>query len=528
MPHRETERPIQQTQATRRSLLAAAALLGPALIVGRPAGAATGGKLIVGSHADLPIPDPHMSRAMVTHMVMKHVVECLLTFDEDYQIIPQLAESWDVLDDGGRYLFRLRKGVKFHNGAEFTAADVKWSLERLKQVSPSKGDYSGIKIITIKDPYTVEIGLDGPSPILPAVLAGPWGGYIMPKDLDTAQGGKISKPVGTGPFEWVDYQPGRILVIRKFDAYIPDSRFPGPTGLGGKRHAMLDRIEFRVVPDSSARATGLETGELDFSLLLEQADFERLQTSTIVRPIEEPSFESVVLWLGVTQKPTDDPKFRRAVAAAFDYQQIMEGALAGHGAVNNAFLHPDLKSWWSAPMARRHKHDPAAAKRLLAQTAYQGETLTLHASASTEYTMNAALVMQQQLADVGIPIEVRSLDSAGVMAVVYARTPTYNFGMTSISGRMDPDQVYFRRLHSSVAVNAYHNPAYDKVVEAARVAPSHAERVELYGQAQDIVMDDIPAIVTFNVNFFNAARKAVTGYRPNALGLPRFWNVTVA
>jgi peptide/nickel transport system substrate-binding protein len=517
----------QDLAIRRRWLLAGAAGLaaGCSLLGGRPAGASTGGKLIIASHADLPIPDAHQSRAMVTHMVMKHVVECLVTFDEDYKLIPQLAESWEALDGGARYLFRLRQGVKFHNGADLTAEDVKWSLERLAQVSPSKGDYSAIKTITIRDPHTLEIGLDAPSPILPAVLAGPWGGYIMPKGLDQAQGSNISKPVGTGPFEWVDYQPGRLLSIRKFAGYVPDRRFPGPTGLGGRREATVDAIDFRVVPDSSARATGLETGELDFSLLIELADFERLHKSSRARAIEEPSFESLVLWLGVTQKPTDDPRFRKAVATALDYEQIMQASLAGHGAVNNAFLHPDLKAWMSEPMARRHRFDKEAAKRLLGQTAYRGEALTIHTNSGTEYSMNAALVMQQQLGEVGINIEVRSLDSAGVMAVVYARQPTYHFGMTSISGRMDPDQVYYRRLHSSVAVNGYRNPDYDRAVEAARASTDMAERVRLYGQAQSIVMDDVPAIVLFNVNFFNGARKPVTGYKANALGLPRFWNV---
>lgn len=507
----------------------AAMMLVPGLGMVQTSFAANGvSRLVVGMNADMPIPDAHKTRAMVSHTVMKHVVECLISFDEDYKLIPQLAESWAPENGGATYVIKLRKGVSFHNGKEFSAEDAKYSIERLKDVSPNKGDYSDIVRVDIRDPYTIAVVLSAPSPILPAILAGPWGGYIMPKDLDKEQGGTINKPIGTGPFQWVQWDSGRRLIIKKYAQYKPDDRFPGPTGLGGKREALVDEIEFRVIPEGATRAIGLETGELDFSVLIDLGDYERLQNGTDVQSIEEKSFESVVLWLGVNQAPTNELKFRQAMAAAIDYDGVLAAALGGHGAVNNAFLHPDMKAWWSQSMTRRHKYDPARAKALLAQTAYKGQPLTIFASSSTEYTVNAALAIQQQLQAVGIKIDVRSLDSAGIMGVVYAREPNYNFGMTSISGRMDPDQVYYRRLHSGVAVNGYKNPVYDQLVDKARASMKQEERVALYGKAQDVVMDDIPAIVLFNVNFFNAKRKAVKGYKPNALGLPRFWNVTVS
>jgi peptide/nickel transport system substrate-binding protein len=510
----------------RRDVLKGAAALAAATVIVPTRGFAEAGKrLLIGVHQDLPIPDAQMSRAMVTHMVMKHVVENLVTFDENYEVIPQLAKSWDVRDNGARYVFHLRDNVVFHNGKTLDADDVKWSVERLREVSPSKGSYSGIKAVNVVDPQTVEIILSEPSPSLPATLAGPFGGYIMPKDLDKAQGGTISKPVGTGPFEWVDYQPGRLLRVKKFDKYSVDTSFDGPTGLGGRREAQVDEIEFRVVPVSSARATALETGELDFALLLDVNDFDRLASSSAARQMEEPSFETLVLWLGATVAPTNDLNFRRAVASSIDYKMLMEASVAGHGAVNNSFLHPELHAWYSPSMDARHKYDVSAAKTLLAKTAYRGETLTIHVSNSTEYSLNAALVLQQLLGQTGIKIEVHPVDSAGVMSIVYASKPTYHFGVTSISGRMDPDQVYFQRLHSSVAVNAYHNLAYDKIVETARASMSQSERVKLYADAQTIVMDDVPAIVLFNVAFLNAASRRVSGYKPNALGLPRFWNV---
>jgi peptide/nickel transport system substrate-binding protein len=514
-------------RVNRRRFLGGAATLAalPAFLPADSRAAATS-RLVVGVHQDMPVTDAQKSRAMVEHMVMKHVVENLVTFDEDNKPVPQLAESWTIENGGAKYVFKLRQGVKFHDGSDFDAEAVKYSIERLKKVSPSSGDYSDIIEVNIRDPHTVEMVLTAPSPILPSVLAGPFGGYIMPKGIAESQGGEVSKPIGTGPFEWGEYQPGRLLRIRKAKNFTPDTNYPGPTGLGGRREAMFDEIEFRVVPEGSSRVTGLETDELGFSLLLKLSDFDSLSGNPMAVQIEEPSFESLVIWLGVNQAPTNDLRFRQAVSHAINYDLLVQAAVAGHGAANNAFLHPELRSWYSPPMSRRHEFNVETAKKLLAQTSYKGEPLTVHVSNSTEYSLNAALVLQQMLAAVGIVLKVNPLDSAGVMSIVYAKQPSYNFGITSISGRMDPDQVYFRRLHSSVAVNGYKNPAYDAVVEKARSSMDHEERVKLYADAQNIVMDDVPAIVLFNVNFLNAASKKIKGYKPNALGLPRFWNVS--
>ena len=489
--------------------------------------AIAGERLTVAFYADTPITDPHKTRNLTSHGAMHHVCENLVTFDDQFEIIPQLAEKWSIENDGKTYIFTLRKGVKFHNGEELKAEDVKYSLERCKVVSPQKGDYAVIDVVNVKDLYTVEIKLKQTSPAFLASLAGPFGGYILPADLAEKQGGEINHPIGTGPFEWVEWQPDRFLKLKKFASYSVDTRFEGPTGLGGKRQAMVEELFFRIVPDRSTRATSLETGEIDFSTRLDVNDFDRLKGMKGIETVVVPSLEWTVLWLGVNVPPTNNLKFRKAIASAINYEEVAKVATKGYGIADPAFTHPAQKAWRTEKTGRPHKHDPEFAKKLLKEAGYDGEKIRIYSTRDIEYLGNAALVLQQQLKAVGINAEVQYLDTSGLVAAVYADEPKYEIGMMTSSGRFDADQHYFRRLHSSRSVNNYKNPEYDSIVEMAKGEMNHKERVALYDKAQEIIMKDIPCILLFHPSFFQAYRSYVKGYKMTPIGMVRFWNVWV-
>jgi peptide/nickel transport system substrate-binding protein len=484
-----------------------------------------GGTLRVALYTDATIPDPLKTRDLTSHMVMKQVCETLVTFDDDYKIIPQLADRWDIKDDGKTYVFALRKGVRFHDGKEMTAADVKYSLDRSVKVSPSRGDYAAIDTVTENDPYTVTVTLKQATPMFLAALVGPFGGYIVQNDLEKNQGGDVKKPICTGPYEYVEWQPDRFLRLKRFAGYSQDERFPGPTGLGGRRTAMLDEIIFRIVPDRSARVTSLSTGEVDFTTRIDVSDYERLKKNKEVTAIDTKVLEWIVLWFGITQEPTNDLKFRQAVEAAINYEELGQIAQDEYATVNASFIHPTQKSWRSETMARKHKHDPALAKKLLRESSYKGQPIELLSTREMDYMTNTALGLQQQLERVGIKVEVKYLDMPGLIHKVYASRPEYQLGMMSSSGRYDPDQHYFRRLHSTNAVNKYNSPEYDRVVEEARSTMDPEKRLALYDKAQDIIMRDLPALILFHPSFFDASQNYVKGMKPNAMGFLQFWNV---
>jgi peptide/nickel transport system substrate-binding protein len=485
------------------------------------------GTLRVGLHADTTIPDPHKTRNQASHMAMRHIVETLVTFDANYEIIPQLAEKWTINPAGDRYTFELRKGVLFHDGSELQAEDVRYSLLRLKEVSPNKADYADIRGIEIKDKYTLEIALAAPSPVFLSQLAGPFGGYIIPANLAEKQGGEISRPIGTGPFRWDEWRSDQFLRIKWFDKYSADARFPGPTGLGGKRTAEVEEIMFRILPDRASRVTSLETGQLDFSSRIDVSDFERLKKVKGITAVEVPTLEWVVLWFGWKLPPTSDLRFRQAVAAALNYDEIMQLATGGYGVTNPAFMHPEQKAWYTQRTGRQHPHDPQRARALLREVGYRGEPIELWTSTDVEYMSNAGLAIQQQLRAVGINVQIKNYDMSGLVAGVYATEPVYRMGMMTSSGRYDPDQHYNRRLHSTKSVNKYASAEYDALVDKARVVMDPKERLELYDRAQEVFMKDIPAVLLFNPSFFEAHRDTVKGFKPSATGLLQLWNVRI-
>jgi ABC-type transport system substrate-binding protein len=190
-----------------------------------------------------------------------------------------------------------------------------------------------------------------------------------------------------------------------------------------------------------------------------------------------------------------------------------------------AFMHPNQKAWRTEKTGRPHKYDPERAKQLLKESGYKGEKLVLYSTRDADYMANATLALQQQLQAVGINTEIQTLDFSGLVALVYAKEPKYQLALMSSSGRYDPDHHYYRRLHSSVSVNGYSSPGYDKVVESARATMDRNKRMALYDQAQEIMMNDVPMIMLFHVSFFDATRDYVKDYRMSAGGLLRLWNV---
>jgi peptide/nickel transport system substrate-binding protein len=484
-----------------------------------------GGKLTVAVHADMPIPDPAKVLSLLSHTVMKHVCEALVTTDDNYEIIPQLAESYAFSDENKVLTFKLRSGVKFHDGSVMSAQDVKYSLDRAKTESLNKSELVDVKSVEVVDPLTVKLTLAKASPVILTSLASPFLGSVMPKDLHITQGGDVKKPICTGPFEYVDWKPDSYLTLKKFAGYVPDSRFEGPTGLGGKRTAYLNEITFRVVPDRAARVTALETGEVDFASKLDALDVDRLAASTEVTPIEVETLEWVHIWLNVNKPPFNKVEFRRAIASAINYGAVQQIALNGKGFINASFMHPSQKSWRTPNMEKIQEYNPAKTKELLAAAGYKGEPVEILATNSIEYIASAALAIQNDLNLAGIKTTVKYLDMPGLSAEVFSKEPKYDIGFMTSSGRFDPDQHYARRLQSTTSLNKWNNPAYDALIEKGKTVMDHKERLALYDQAQQIVLDDVPLIILFNPVFFEAERKSVHGFKANAIGINRYWNV---
>src|SRR5262249_55380619 len=246
------------------------ALLSLALVlaVGAPAAAQpaeqprAGGVFRVAMIGEPPTLDLHTTTAVIVQQITWHIYETLYTYDRQYNAIPLLVDTHSVTDNGRTYVFRLRRGVKFHNGKEMTAADVVASLKRWGRLAtPGKQFWKNVEGIEAKDPYTVAMYLKDSSGALLMGLARPNNGAVIyPKEIvDAAGDNAVKEYVGTGPYRFVEHKPDRHVRVARFKDYVP--RTDAPEGFGGRRTAYLDEILFIPVPDVAVRLARGGTGE---------------------------------------------------------------------------------------------------------------------------------------------------------------------------------------------------------------------------------------------------------------------------
>jgi peptide/nickel transport system substrate-binding protein len=249
-----------------------------------------GGVLKVAMIGEPPTLDLHTTTAVITQQIMWHVFETLYTYDKQYNPIPLLAEGHTVSDNGRTYTFRLRRGVKFHNGRDLNAEDVVLSLKRWgKLATPGKAIWKNVEGIEAKDPATVVIYLKEPSAVLLMGLARPNNGAVIyPKEVMAAAGdAAIKDNIGTGPYRFVEHKPDRHIRLTRFKEY--SARSEAPNFFGGKRIAYLDEIRFIPVPDVAVRLAGAQSGEYDFSQQIKTDQYERIKNApglvmSVVKP----------------------------------------------------------------------------------------------------------------------------------------------------------------------------------------------------------------------------------------------------
>ena len=378
-----------------------------------------GGVLKVAMTGELPSLDPHWTTVTSTYQVMWHVFETLYTFDKDWSPIPHLAEGHTVTDGGRQYAITLRKGVRFHNGKEMTAADVVASLNRWgRMATVGKALWKSVEAVDAKGPYEVVIHLKEPSGVLLSGLAvGQNGAAIYPKEVIEATGdGQLKAFIGTGPFRFVEHKPDRHVRLARFKEYA--ARSEPPNGAGGKRIAYLDELRFIPVPDIAVRLAGVESGSYHYSQRIKQDQYDRILTMRSVEPrIFRPSLWATAV-LNHKQGLMTSKKLRQAFQAALDMEPIMAAAI-GHPLfyrLDPALSPPELVLWHStAGGAAYNQKDKDKARRLLKEAGYTGQPVRWLTTQEYEHMYKPALVAKQQLEEVGFKIDLQVLDWATVV-----------------------------------------------------------------------------------------------------------------
>jgi peptide/nickel transport system substrate-binding protein len=510
-----------------RMMVTGVALLMVVLILLGQSAPAAGSTLRIATNGDLSNPDLHLSVVVVDRTVLLNVYEFLFALGEDLSIKPVLVDKYVVSPDGLVYMFTLRRGVKFHNGKTLSSADVVYTLNRMKNKGPRAIEFQKLmKSIEGVDPLTVRITLREVLAGFLAALANPIApAVIYPEGEAERQGGTITRPVGTGPFEFVEWKKDNVIRLRKFKDYAPDPR--PASGFAGRREALVDQVDFIPIRDSSVRASALERGDVDVAIDLTQQDLERYKGRAGLTISAKPSLTIRDLRFGFKKGIfAQNPKLRQAVAYAIDKEEVVQGVHFGLGQSAPAAIPPGSPYFGTV-----HANDPFAhsnlgkAKQLMKEAGYKGEEVILEAHMQPDTIAQTAVVLQSQLQAAGLNVRVRTLESAAVQTAL--NNGEFAFFLSGLTVRPDADIYYCQFWESTTTATGYKSAEYDRLCDAGRKTVKHEERARIYADLETVLRSEIPWIPIVLPPTIDGWRNSVTGWNHWAAGYARAWNVTV-
>jgi len=488
----------------------------------------------VALNADIRSTNPGVNRDDNTDGVELNMVEGLVGYRENGTVGPLLAEKVDQSADGLTYTFHLRKGVKFHNGAPFSSADVLWSWQRYMDPKTEWrciADFdgrNGLKVVsaTAPDADTFVMTIDKPSSLFLDSLARTDCGMtgILNKESVNADG-SWNKPIGTGPFKFVEWKHGEYVTVTRFDDYVSP---PGDKvdGYAGNKKPLVKDVKFLVVPDASTAKAGLLSGAVDIAQIL-ASDSPELQQSGKVQVLTPTSAVKHVLLFQTRDPVMQNVKLRQAIAAALDMPQLVAAASDGIGRPNNSPI-PASSAFSDAIQRQGYTYDPAKAKQLLAEAGYKGETIKIIANKRlTVPSFPAAVMAQAMLQAVGINVEIEVLE----WATQLDRYNKGNYQMMSFSysSRLDPALSFeqFTGPKDKQPRKVWDNPEAQALLDKASVLSDTAERQKLFDELYRRQLVDTPLIIMFNGIETSAQGKRIQG-QPYWEGKQRLWGVSVA
>jgi len=495
---------------------ASALLIGVAMAASaRAESPVPGGTLHVGLAADMKTLDPVRSSDFTEREIMYLVFNSILRLDTDFSVRPELAESWDVAEDGRRVTFHLRQGIKFHDGTPFDASVVKWNIERRLDPAAKSPQRKGLSdIVTsveVADPNTVVFNLKTPAPGLMGMLAQREG--MMESPTAAAKYGEDfgSHPVGTGPFIFREWVRGNHVTVDRNPSYWEHDK------------PYLDHV---VIHDISGSVVGIQrllTGEIDIVNSLTPQDVKPLEGRAGIQVIQAPSNHWISLQWQVDKPPFNNAKLRQAIAYALDRKRIVDIVMLGKAPVAESPTPPGL--WWYSPEVKSYPYDPEKAKALLKEAGYQnGLDLTIAAPTNSRDPKIDQLV-QEQLKAIGINLTVQPVADSDFYALVVKRA--INFTPEDWTQRPDPDGLFRALYYTNEWANStgYTNPEVDSLLDKARSMTDPQQRKPLYTQMQQIVVRDLPYVPLFFQASYSALRDNVKGYVWIPDSIPRYRDV---
>jgi peptide/nickel transport system substrate-binding protein len=499
-----------------------------------------GGTLRMGMQADPTAFDPQTLSATAIWRAIENMYDTLTRIKPDLTIEPSLAESWDISEDGLTYTFHIRQGVTFHDGSPLTADDVAFTYARL--LDPATGSQSTATLISIKgaqalasagvvgegtptppdaqaqqdaakaalgikviDPATLEITLEAPdASFLTSISDG--SAIVYSKAFVEANNNDVSQVVnGTGPFKLDEYIPNTSIKASRFDGY-------WEAGL-----PYFDGLEMTIAAEDTARTGLIVQGGADYIEYAPLRDVDTLKQNADLKLYGESNTNIRFLGFNLTRDPFTKLEVRQAIAKVVDRQPMIDSCVFGHGTAVSTVFPPDF---WAALDVTPEAPDIEGAKALMATAGYaDGFKTTMTSWSEYSFLSNAAIVMQEQLKQIGIEAELVMLDAGTMLQTVYI-DKDFDLAVTGTSGYVDPHGVMIENFKTGSSGNftGYANPEVDDLITQGQVETDVEKRADIYRQIQQIVLQDLPWVALFVQNQFEALKKNLYGFEHIATG----------
>lgn len=490
----------------------------------------TGGNLVFAQEAKVNSLDQHASSTISTRNVAMNMFESLMTRDENMNPIPELAQEVIEASDGMMYTFKLRAGVKFHNGKAMTSDDVSASFDRYKKLGILKGMLDPVDKWETPAPDTFVIKMkQAQTTFLENLSSFSVPIVIVPRENTDAPALQL-KTVGTGPFEFVEFVADSHVRLKRYDGYVSDKRYQTTNGFGGYKVACVDTVNMRIVTEAGARVAGLETGEFHGVEDIPAKAQARLKDNKNIALKPLNNFWVQIAIPNLSFPPTDNLKVRQAIQAAMDMEELMEAATDGAYRLNIGFQYPGQAMYTEAGKETYNQKNKDKAKKLLAEGGYKGEKVILLTNQDYGNMYTAALVMSEQLKAVGINAELLVMDWPASVNKQQNSNDGWNFFFTGYGTNTSLGGVEPLRFHAH-PFNTY-KPKDNKPDEEFMKAwndmlnsKSIEDRRAAFARGQARILDQVLALPFGSLTKVQAVRANVEGFKP--FRIPRMSNVWI-
>ncbi len=514
---------------TRRRFHTAAAGAGiAASSIGAPAIAQKkGGECIIAQQSPPPSMDGQTTSAQHARNITTHIWETLYGRDENGNVVPDLAEGVNVSPDGMTYTFKLRK-AKFHNGKDMTSVDVKASMERYKKVGNSSAVLRDVAAFEAPSADTFVMKLTKPVPSLLDGISSPRAIFaIMPADEAAKDANKIDY-IGTGPFQFVEYRPDSHVRLRRFEGYVPNTAYKERDGFVGKKTVHLDSVMFRFMPEAGARVAALEAGEIHVNEYILTPAAQRLKNNRNIKVVEMMPWAFQVIIMNHSQGMMQNLKFRQAIQAALDYEEIIAIANDGNYRMTHGWQHPG-GTYFAGDIGKElyNQKNIAKAKQLLAESGYKGEEIIFLGDSTIVNHKGVTEVGSEQLRKLlGINVKPLIVDwpTASSMRLKPEGWHLWALGM-GIEPYEGPFNVagFFVKPQLQPHVE---DPVLEEAYSRLTNSPQFEDRKKAMADIQRRMYDNVTAIKLGDFGYIQGVRTNVENFKPYRT--MRMWDVWLA